>query len=243
MKKAADGRQSGARSQRRGGLLILCAASCVRHTCFWLMAAGFWLLASAMVAQAFDPTQPEPIPKLRPPRGEIPPSLWEQHGNLFILLAPVFLVFILALTWYLFRPKPPVPVPPQVRARRELEYLQTQPETGALLSRVSQVLRHYLAAAFTLPPDEMTTTEFCREVSGQGRIGTELVTQINTFLRQCDELKFAPPQPRPASGAATQAIQLVDRAEQRRITIEQAASVPETPRPRSENERFLRLRR
>src|SRR5690349_7995909 len=48
------------------------------------------------------------IPPLRPPRGEIPPSWWEQHGGWVIAGGCFALVALAALIWWLTRPKPPV---------------------------------------------------------------------------------------------------------------------------------------
>ena len=58
-----------------------------------------------------------------------------------------------------------------VQARAALEPLRGQSENGALLSRVSQILRHYVAAAFDLPPGELTTVEFCGAIASHTRGG------------------------------------------------------------------------
>jgi len=83
----------------------------------------------------------------------------------------LLLALVSAAAWFLTRPKPPVVVPPDVQARLALEPLRQQPEDGVLLSRVSQILRHYVGAAFDLPPGELTTAEFCHAIDGHTQIG------------------------------------------------------------------------
>jgi hypothetical protein len=190
---------------------------------FRISSALLLLLASAPLLEAFDPAQPEPIPKLRPPRAEMPPAFWERYG-VWVLVAVVLLLLLAGgLVWLLRRPKAPVIVPPAVQARVALEPLLQQPEDGALLSRVSQILRRYVAAAFGLPSGELTTTEFCGALAGQEQIGPELSTAISAFLRQCDERKFAPLPPAQAFGAVAQVLQLIELAEARRAAVNPVA--------------------
>ena len=66
----------------------------------------------------------------------------------------LLLALVALAVWWLTRPKPPVVVPPEVQARQALEPLRQQAEDGAVLSQVSQILRHYVSAAFALPPGE-----------------------------------------------------------------------------------------
>lgn len=184
----------------------------------------FILLASlgfVFSTRAFDLTKPEPPPKLRPPRPEIAPTFWEQspaeiwhqHKFAIIVLALAFLGIVSASLWYFLRAKPSVTVPPGVRARHELERLKSEPENGALLSRVSQVLRRGVAEIFSLPPYEMTTSEFCRAMGQQPKIEMELGSQIGSFLRNCDELKFAAHPVQPPFGAVSQALGIIERAD------------------------------
>ena len=112
----------------------------------------------------------------------------------------VLLGVIGATVWWMRRNRPAVAVPPEVLARQALEPLRQQAEDGAVLSRISQVLRRYVSAAFGLPAGEMTTAEFSRAIAGQGRLGTDLAARLGDFLRKCDERKFAPSVPTPALG-------------------------------------------
>jgi hypothetical protein len=125
--------------------------------------------------------------------------------------------------WFLTRRKP-VPLPaPETLARQALDPLRRQPEEGALLSRVSQVLRHYLIAAFGLPPEELTSTEFCGLLRENQGAGPELSAGIAEFLSRCDERKFAPAVPQPALGAVEQALEFIEAAERRLAESRQAA--------------------
>jgi len=182
------------------------------------LAAILWAAAAAV--SAADGAGPESIPPLRPPRGEISPTFWEQYG-VWVVLGGVLLAAVLGVAiWFLVRPKPPEPVPPQAAARRALESLSQQPEDGALLTRVSQVLRRYFAAAFGLPEVELNTTEFCRALAGNDQLGPELSTAVADFMRECDRRKFAPAPPAPQAPplhAVSQALALVETAEARRV--------------------------
>jgi len=151
----------------------------------------------------------------------MPLAFWEQYGLWVVLGGVAVLALAGAGAWLLTRPKPPVVVAPEEQARGALEPLREKPEDGALLSRVSQVLRHYVTAAFHLPPEELTTAEFCRAMSGQGRIGPDLSAALSEFLRQCDERKFSPPAPTPPLSAVAQALKLIEQAQARRAALAQ----------------------
>jgi hypothetical protein len=186
----------------------------------WTLDFGLWTLPFAASLSSFaaatNAAAPDEIPKLRPPHSEIPPGFWEQYGLWIMLLGGVLLVMAGIAVWLLTRPKPPVVVPPQVRARQTLELLRHRPEDGVLLSRVSQILHQYLIAAFHLPPGERTTAEFSREIADHPRIGSELAANLGQFLRMCDQDKFSPPKPVPPLGAVARALGLIDQAEARR---------------------------
>ena len=153
-----------------------------------------WLLAThSLFAAATNPPAADEIPALRPPHAEIPATFWEQHSLAVIVVGVLVLVGGAAAAWFLTRPKPAVVIPPEILARKALELLRQQPEDGLLLSRVSQVLHQYVTAAFNLPPEELTTAEFCREIAGHAQIGPELAAAVSDFLRQCDRQKFSPP--------------------------------------------------
>jgi len=188
------------------------------------LAAALWLLLPSLPLLAAAPPSPDDIPPLRPPHAEIPASFWEQHTLLVVMLGILLLAVVCAAAWFLTRPKPPVIVPPDVQARLALEPMRQQPEDGALLSRVSQILRHYVAAAFDLPPGELTTAEFCRAIDGHAQIGPDLSAALSEFLRLCDRDKFSPPAPVPPLSAVAQALKLIDQAQTRRFALAQSVA-------------------
>src|SRR5580765_882923 len=61
------------------------------------------------------------LAKLRPPRAEIPPTVWERYNIWIIVGSLVFLVLIAIIVWIVTRPKPAMIVPPELRAKQALE--------------------------------------------------------------------------------------------------------------------------
>ncbi len=171
---------------------------------------------------AFTNSKPNDIPPLRPPRKEMPPTYWEQHGALIIVSGVVLLGLICAGIWFARRARPQVLVPPEVQARAALESIRGQPETGAVLSAVSQSLRHYVTAAFNLPPEELTTTEFCELITRNESIGPQLATDISEFLRRGDQRKFALSADLQPLEAVPQAFRIIEMGEARRAELRHA---------------------
>ena len=164
------------------------------------------------------------IPPLRPPQVEIPPTFWELHATGVFLIGFALLALMGIAIWFATRPKPPVVIPREVQTRNELELMRDLPESGAVLSQVSQAVRRYFGAAFALPPGELTTAEFCRAIAKNEQIGSDLSNATGEFLRRCDERKFAPGATPQATGAVEYALQLVEQAEARREQLRQAAA-------------------
>ena len=144
-----------------------------------------------------------------------------------MLSGVVLLGLICVAVWWLRRAQPQVAVPPEVQARQALELLRNQPEDGVLLSRASQMLRRYIIQAFDLPPNELTTTEFCDLIAGSQAVGSQFSAAISEFLRRCDQRKFAPSaDPQPLDGVA-QALKLIELGEARRAELRQANQTSE----------------
>jgi hypothetical protein len=125
--------------------------------------------------------------------------------------------------WFLTRPKPPIIVPPYVRAKQALEPLLTKPEDGLVLSQVSQTLRRYITEAFAFPPAEYTTAEFCRLMATHEGLGPELSSAIAEFLRRCDDRKFTPSPPAPPMAATALALKFVETADARLAELRRRA--------------------
>ena len=189
---------------------------------------GLRILLALPVAAAAQPTND--IPPLRPPHAEIAPAFLEQHGWGVLIGSAVLLTLVGFAVWRWLQPKPESAVQPEVQVQQVLESLRLQSETGAVLSRISQALRRYLLAAFGLPPEELTTTEFCRALADSTQVGPELSLALSQFLRECDRLKFAPSASPTELNAAARALELVASAEERRAQFRQSlASVPNPP--------------
>lgn len=186
----------------------------------WSLVFGAWSFSIA----ATNPFDPDFIPPLRPPRAEIPPTFWEQHGLWIVIGSIALLAVICVAIWLLSHRRPPIAVPPEVRARQALEKLRERAEDGVVLSWVSQILRRYATSAFGLASGELTTTEFCTVIAGNGNVGPELAASMAEFLRTCDERKFAASPSKPALGAAAQALKLIQLAEVRRSYLKQEAA-------------------
>jgi hypothetical protein len=198
----------------------------------WMLPAILFLLAALSLHAQTNASDTNALPALLPPYGELPPTFWEQHG----VAVSFFGMGIIALAalgiWLIFRPKPTLIIPPEVQACEALENLRQQPEDGAMLSRVSQVVRNYFIAAFQLVPGELTTTEFSREISHSEKVGAELSTAAANFLRDCDDRKFPAVAALAKLDAANQALKLIERAEQRRAQLRQLAET-QTPLSRA----------
>lgn len=194
---------------------------------FWALAAMSALALARPLNAATNLISADEIPPLQPPRGELPPGFWEQYGSWLWLGGAVLVAAAGIVVWRLTRPSPPPVIPPPAtEARQALEPLHALPETGAVLSRVSQVLRHYFSLTFGLPPAERTTSEFCRALADLPQVGAELPAKVSDFLRECDLRKFAPAPPQPPLGAVETATRLIEQAEAGRRNLTQAGSPP-----------------
>jgi hypothetical protein len=172
------------------------------------------------VSAATAPDFPEAEVNLMPAYGEIPPTFWEQNGNTILIASAVIILCGIGLIFWLLRPKSTEAIPPDKRAINALGPLLNRPEDGALLTEITHVLRQYFVSAFHLTGNEATTTEFCRMLSSSELVGQELSSDVGSFLRACDERKFAPSAAAVPMSAAATALELVKRGEQRRIAIQ-----------------------
>jgi len=171
----------------------------------------FWLTSLAALNANAQTTNE--FPELIPPYAELPPTFWQQHGPVLLISIFAGLIAIGLVAWFILHPKQvPIP-PPAVQARRALEALRTQPETGESLSAVSQVLRRYFVMAFGNEPIELTTFELEKLASLEQRISEDLRNSLVGFLKRCDDLKFCRSPEVVESKAVVQAVALLERLE------------------------------
>ena len=194
-----------------------------------LVILGGWFVFHSFPAEANVPKPSnEEIPPLKPPLGEIPPDVWEEHGTAMVTGGVLTLAAIGVAVWFAFRPRPVDPITPETQARKELETLKGQAQTGKLLSNVSRVTRSYLSRVFQLPATELTTTEFCELLAKEERVGLTLASTAQNFLKHCDELKFSSAPPPGPFDAVAESLKLVEQGEARlrearRVELENAA--------------------
>ena len=185
--------------------------------------AILFLLAALPLHAQTNASDTNALRALLPPYGELPPTFWEQH-TVSVVVAGIGIIAPMAFgLWLIFRPKPTIIIPAEVQAREALENLRQQPEDGAILSRVSQVVRNYFIAVFQLAPGELTTAEFSREVSGNEKIGAELSTAAAKFLCDCDDRKFSKTAGSTRLDAANRALNLIEQTERRQAELRQLA--------------------
>jgi len=199
----------------------------------WLQTCWLSLLCCLVISvQAATNSAPaDDLFRLNPPHAELPPSFWEQYGTWSVMAALFLLTLVAAALWLILRPKPSIPVLIEILTRRELEVLSQRNEDGQVLSQVSRVLRRYVAGAFELPPDELTTSEFCQAIAGHEEIGPDLAVRVGEFLRRCDELKFAPATSPTPVCAAARAMELVELGEARRAHLRKLEAEPAQEQP------------
>jgi hypothetical protein len=161
------------------------------------LAFGYWLLAmtAARVRAATDDLAgPDEIPPLRPPKPEITPGFWEQHG-LWVVLGGVVLIALMGWLWRaLSRPTPPEISVPGEAARAALRPLAAAPEDAALFASVSGILRCYFVAALDLPRAELTNSELCRALVIHPKVEPGLSDAATRLLSALERRRFADPE-------------------------------------------------
>jgi hypothetical protein len=206
-----------------------------------LLNVGCWMFLSIALFASSLPAQTSSknmLPPLAPAYGEIPPTtydeiattFWEQHRTAVLVGGFVFIALVGLIFWVIFRPKPPVIVPPEVQACEALAGLLRQPEDGKILSEVSQILRCYLIAVFELPATELTTAEICMALASQEKVDAEFARSISDFFRKCDERKFSRESDATPFMAAARALELVAHTESRHAEFRGSAAQNAPPR-------------
>lgn len=142
---------------------------------------------------------------IKPPL-DVPPNFLP-----YILLSGVTLAAIVGAIWIYIR-KRRVKVPPPTeevvtRPPHEIALEQLKTLDGAACgmetyhTRISFVIREYIAARYQIPALELTTTGLLQQMTRE-QIGELYVERIQQFLTNCDRVKFTKYQPEPAEADA-----------------------------------------
>ena len=157
---------------------------------------------------------PEPIPDLRPPKGEIttqfPEKLFFGSALLFSLL-----VLIIGRIIQLRRPPPAASSHSPIADFRQ-EMASIANAGGDPLDRAIHAVRRYVCNAFDIGSDGMTNEELVAEFAEHPLAHAESISALQEFLIGNDLLRFAP-LPGESQDALQRASELVEQLEARRI--------------------------
>lgn len=156
---------------------------------------------------------PGPIPELRPPRTELPPSVETKRDLRPWFIGTGIIAVLAAVLASIPRKQSPPPPPPYVIARRKLDAMSA---STAQPDELVRILREYLLDAFNIPARGATTAELIHWLSAHPRWDTQLEAETTGLLDSCEEAKFSPappPQPPISTGGV---LALISRIEGRR---------------------------
>lgn len=154
---------------------------------------------------------PEKIPELQPPRGMIPPTLWEVHGWTLIALAAVLCALLAVVIRRLRQPKPVAVVSAAEIAYRQLAALRSISDGPRTITEAPRVLREFLVAKFGLAGPGLTA----REIAAHLPPNLSLAAELQQFLEACEAANFAPRSTGPPAEIALGEVErLVDAVEQ-----------------------------
>jgi hypothetical protein len=157
-----------------------------------LVATWRWVILcpGTVLAATNGVDDPGNIPALRPPKPQLLPGFWEQHG-LLVGLTALTLALLLVLIWrILSRPNPPVIPEPATIARQSLGPLHGQGEDAAVFNEVSRVLRTYLIAALSLPEKALTPLELCSRLDSHPQVSQDLAQTARDLLNTLESHRF-----------------------------------------------------
>jgi len=152
----------------------------------------------------------EEIPPLRPPKPELLPTFWEQHGVLILVLS-VLALLLLALLWNVIRRKrPPLMPAPAETARTALAGLEGRAVDVRLHDDVSAILRFYFVSALNLSGQALTNRELCNAID---HAGPEACVKARLLLLALDQHRFDPELHQPVANAVDEALAVVKLTE------------------------------
>ena len=138
------------------------------------------------------PAAPE-IKDIAPPVYVFPYPYWVVALAVIAALAILIGAVWLIRNWIKNRPLPPPPTPKEI-ALRALQQARPHIETQAPYEfsiRVSDILRAYISAQFSLPATKQTSQEFLASLGKFARFSESEKALLAAFLDKCDMVKFA----------------------------------------------------
>ena len=169
----------------------------LQRNCDGGVAATIAAIQSATPPASTPPAAPAPDPlaglRENAPPVDVPwpPWVWWAIG----VGAVIVLALLVWLVVWLVRRKPAAPPPtPRMIALRALEELRAhirELDPYAFSVCVSDVLRTYVGAQFTLPTTSQTSPEFLASIADSPRFSGVDRQLLATFLERCDMQKFA----------------------------------------------------
>jgi hypothetical protein len=145
-------------------------------------------------SQTGDTSIPTTLHDIQPPLDLPEPIPYILYGSigLGVLLALGILLYWL----YKRRNRPAPPIPPGILARSDLmeaRSLMTETTTLTYMNRVSEILRRYIEARFSLTTTRQTTSEFFRSIATTGPNSqlTPYREELKQCLESCDLAKYA----------------------------------------------------
>lgn len=156
--------------------------------------------ASSGETEAFDPAAAAAqMEDILPPREPVAlPNPWWWVPWAVGALVLVLLIF--AAWWWSRRRREmsdepfaqlPPPYDEAQTGLRQARELLDDPSADRYVVAVSRVLRRYIERALDLPAPERTTEEFLPEAARHRVLQGDLATRLESFLYQCDLVKFA----------------------------------------------------
>jgi len=166
------------------------------------------LLAAITQTPSVSPAPPTGAPPAGAPPGDVDPfpgmekklpptevpwpdwAWWVIGAVALVLLA----LLIWLIIWLVRRKMTTVPLTPRAIAQRALDALRANVQAQdayAFAVSVSDVLRTFISAQFSLRATSQTSPEFLAEISGTTRFTEADRALLATFLEQCDLRKFA----------------------------------------------------
>ena len=133
--------------------------------------------------------------ELRPIRGAIPQPFWETPWPYIIIglvvIVGVAIYVIKRITGGQSQPKQLTPFDTAMAQLQQARKFMIDKQDKAFSSLVSDTIRQYIEARFSINAPEQTTEEFLAVAAQHPVLKQQTVDQLSDFLELCDQVKFA----------------------------------------------------